>query len=183
MTRKLARLLTLLALALALAEGAAPPAAVGQTLAVTGATVIDPLAEAPLEDGVVVMTDGRITAVGAAGAVDVPAGTSVIDARGQVRHPRADGCERSPLPEPRSRDPHQVRGPLPRDRAGGRAARAQDGADDRLRHLGPAGGPGEGARYDQRGRGAREPDLLRRQHHRLRRTPVGGLPRSGRRPT
>ncbi len=48
-----------------------------QTLVVTGATVIDPLAEAPLEDGVVVMTDGRITAVGAAGAVDVPAGTSV----------------------------------------------------------------------------------------------------------
>ncbi len=83
MIRKLARLLALLALALALAEGADPSAAVGQTLAVTGATVIDPLAEAPLEDGAVVMTDGRITAVGPAGAVDVPAGTSVIDARGK----------------------------------------------------------------------------------------------------
>ena len=83
MTRKLARFLTLSALALALAEGAGPSTAVGQTLAVTGATVIDPLAEAPLEDGVVVMTDGRITAVGAAGSVDVPAGTSVIDARGK----------------------------------------------------------------------------------------------------
>lgn len=83
MIRKLARLLALLALALALAEGADPSAAVGQTLAVTGATVIDPLAEAPLEDGAVLMTDGRITAVGPAGAVDVPAGTSVIDARGK----------------------------------------------------------------------------------------------------
>ena len=83
MIRKLARLLALLALALALAEGADPSAAVGQTLAVTGATVIDPLAGVPLEDGVVVMTDGRIMAVGAAGSVDVPAGTSVIDARGK----------------------------------------------------------------------------------------------------
>ena len=29
------------------------------------------------------MTDGRIVAVGPAGAVDVPAGTSVIDVRGK----------------------------------------------------------------------------------------------------
>ncbi|WP_419859687.1 amidohydrolase family protein [Candidatus Palauibacter sp.] len=83
MTRKLARLLTLLALALALAEGVGPSAAGAQTLAVTGATVIDPLAGAPLEDGVVVIADGRIAAVGPAEAVDVPAGTSVIDARGK----------------------------------------------------------------------------------------------------
>ena len=81
MTRRLARCLTMLVLALAFADAADPSTAVGQTLAVTGATVIDPLAEAPLEDGVIVMTDGRITAVGTAGAVDVPAGTFVIDAR------------------------------------------------------------------------------------------------------
>lgn len=43
-----------------------------QTLAVTGATIIDPLAGAPVPDGVVVMEDGRITAVGPAGAVHVP---------------------------------------------------------------------------------------------------------------
>lgn len=83
MTRKLARILTLPALTLALAEGADPSTAVGQTLAVTGATIIDPLAEAPVADGVVLMEDGRIAAVGAAGEVDIPAGTPVIDARGR----------------------------------------------------------------------------------------------------
>ena len=61
--------------------GVAPAGA--QVLTVTGATVIDPLAGAPLGDGVVVMEDGRITAVGPAGDVDVPAGTEVIDARGK----------------------------------------------------------------------------------------------------
>ena len=55
--------------------------AMAQTLAVTGATVIDPLADAPLSDGVVLIEDGRITAVGPVGAVDVPAGMPVIDAR------------------------------------------------------------------------------------------------------
>ncbi|MYC87901.1 MAG: amidohydrolase family protein [Gemmatimonadales bacterium] len=83
MTRKFAKPGTLLLLTFILAESADPSIAAGQTLAVIGATVIDPLAEAPLEDGVVVMTDGRIAAVGPAGAVDVPAGTSVIDARGR----------------------------------------------------------------------------------------------------
>ncbi len=83
MIRKLMRLVTLAALALALAEGADPSTAEGQSLAVTGATVIDPLADAPLGNGVVVMVDGRIAAVGPAGAVDVPAGMPVIDAGGK----------------------------------------------------------------------------------------------------
>ena len=67
----------------ALSVGPTPPGAAAQTLAVTGATIIDPLADAPVPDGVVVMQDGRITAAGVAGAVDVPAGTPVIDASGK----------------------------------------------------------------------------------------------------
>ncbi len=83
MIPKLAKPVTLVALTFALAEVAAPPVAVGQPLVVTGATIIDPLADTSIENGAVLMEDGRITAVGAAGAVDVPAGTSVIDARGK----------------------------------------------------------------------------------------------------
>lgn len=60
-----------------------PQAAAAQTLAVTGATVIDPLAAAPLADGVLLVEGGRIAAVGAAADVDVPAGTPAIDARGK----------------------------------------------------------------------------------------------------
>ena len=71
------------ALAMVLSGMAAPTGSVAQTVAVTGATVIDPLADAPLTNGVVVMENGRITAVGAADAVDVPAGTEIIDARGK----------------------------------------------------------------------------------------------------
>ena len=83
-TKREERVVGLLVLAVAFVVSAtAAPGAVAQTLAITGATVIDPLAAAPLEDGVVVMEDGRITAVGAAGAVDVPAGTEIIDARGK----------------------------------------------------------------------------------------------------
>ncbi|WP_420440519.1 amidohydrolase family protein [Candidatus Palauibacter sp.] len=80
MIRKLAGYVSL---GLLVVWAAVPLRLAAQSLAVTGATLIDPLAEAPLDDGVVVMMDGRITAVGPASAVDVPAGTSVIDARGK----------------------------------------------------------------------------------------------------
>ncbi|WP_425155504.1 amidohydrolase family protein [Candidatus Palauibacter sp.] len=72
-----------LAAAFVVSGASVAPGVVAQSLAVTGATVIDPLAGAPLADGVVVMEDGRIIAVGAAGAVDVPAGTEIIDVRGK----------------------------------------------------------------------------------------------------
>ena len=83
MLRKLTRLVTLLTLTFALAGSASSSTVAGQTLAVTGATVIDPLAAAPLADGVVLIEGGRIAAVGAAADVDVPAGTPAIDARGK----------------------------------------------------------------------------------------------------
>ena len=75
--------LLVLAVAFVVSGAAVAPGVAAQSLAVTGATVIDPLADAPLADAVVLMEDGRITAVGAAGAVDVPAGTEIIDARGK----------------------------------------------------------------------------------------------------
>lgn len=61
---------------------AAAPAA-GQTLAVTGGTIIDATGRAPIADGVVLIRDGRIAAVGPAREVSVPAGAARIDARGR----------------------------------------------------------------------------------------------------
>ena len=70
------------ALALLLTAALAPAAA-AQTVAVTGGTVIDGTGAAPTENGVVVFTDGRITAAGPAGSTAVPAGATVIDAGGK----------------------------------------------------------------------------------------------------
>src|SRR5512135_1544744 len=54
-----------------------------QTLAITGATVIDGTGRAPMPDAVVMIENGRITAVGPAAAVKVPAGTTRIAAGGK----------------------------------------------------------------------------------------------------
>ena len=54
-----------------------------QSLAITGATIIDGTGRAPLRDGVVVVTDGRIAAVGTARDVRVPAGANTLDGRGK----------------------------------------------------------------------------------------------------
>lgn len=51
-----------------------------------GATLY-PIAEAPIEDGVLVVQDGTIRAVGAAGAVDVPNNAVEHDVRGKVIMP------------------------------------------------------------------------------------------------
>ena len=54
-----------------------------QTLAVTGATVIDATGRAPIVDGTVLIRDGRIAAVGSAAEVSIPKGATRIDARGK----------------------------------------------------------------------------------------------------
>jgi len=54
-----------------------------QTLAVTGATVIDATGRAPIADGTVLIRDGRIAAVGSAAEVSIPKGATRIDARGK----------------------------------------------------------------------------------------------------
>ena len=74
---------TLALLLAVLAKSALAPAASAQTVAITGGTVIDGTGAAPVEDGVVVFTDGRITAAGPAASTPVPADATTIDAGGK----------------------------------------------------------------------------------------------------
>ena len=55
--------------------------------AIVGATLIDGTDKPPLPNAVIIVRDGRISAVGAAGAVPVPAGLPVVDAKGQFVMP------------------------------------------------------------------------------------------------
>jgi imidazolonepropionase-like amidohydrolase len=57
------------------------------SLAFVGATLIDGTEAAPLEDSVIVITNGRIRAVGPHGAVTVPDDALVIDATGKTIMP------------------------------------------------------------------------------------------------
>ena len=68
------------AILLATAALLATPAA-AQTIAITGGTVAIGDGSAPIENGTVVVRDGRVVAAGA--KVAVPAGASVVDARGK----------------------------------------------------------------------------------------------------
>ena len=57
------------------------------TIAFVGATIIDGTDADPLEDGVLVITDGRIRTVGPRSAVTLPSGTEVIDVAGKYIMP------------------------------------------------------------------------------------------------
>ncbi len=70
-------------LALVLAAIAAPAAA--ETIAITGGTVATAVGEQVIENGTVIIRDGRIAAVGA--GLAVPAGATVVDASGKVVTP------------------------------------------------------------------------------------------------
>jgi imidazolonepropionase-like amidohydrolase len=72
-----------LALAAALSAVLAMPAA-AQTIAITGGKVY-PVSGPPIENGTVIITNGRITAVGA--NVAIPAGAQRIDATGKIVTP------------------------------------------------------------------------------------------------
>ena len=78
MVSRLCKPLAVLALAAAAAQ--APTAARAETVAITGGRVFT-VSGAPIDNGTVVIQDGRITAVGA--GVAVPAGARVVDARGK----------------------------------------------------------------------------------------------------
>ena len=71
---------------LALGLAAIPLAAQARPLVVRGARII-PIAGPPVERGVLVVQGGRIVAVGAEGAVTIPADAEVIDGTGKVVMP------------------------------------------------------------------------------------------------
>jgi imidazolonepropionase-like amidohydrolase len=75
--RTLAALLTLAVLSIGLPTHAA-------ILAIVGARIYAAPDTAPIAQGVVVVRDGRIVAVGRQGMLKVPAGATIIDARGKV---------------------------------------------------------------------------------------------------
>lgn len=60
------------------------PVAKRGSYALVGARVVQATDAAPIDDGVVVIADGRITAVGARSAVRIPAGTAVVDVKGKT---------------------------------------------------------------------------------------------------
>jgi len=68
------------------APGPAPAAPTGVT-AFVGATLIDGTGAAPVPDAVLVVSHGRIDAVGPAGAVEVPAGAERVDLTGRTVMP------------------------------------------------------------------------------------------------
>jgi len=75
---KFTRILTALVLA-----AIAVPAAAQQSTLITGATIIDGNGGAPIQDGAVLVTDGRIAAVGRRGDVPHPAGAREINGAGK----------------------------------------------------------------------------------------------------
>ncbi|CAN5717520.1 amidohydrolase family protein [soil metagenome] len=80
------RFLTGLGLWATLSLAAIAPAP-AETTAFIGATVIDGTGRAPIGDGVVVVTDGKIAAVGTRGRVAIPAGATRIDVQGKTIMP------------------------------------------------------------------------------------------------
>lgn len=75
---------------LALATFALPPslaqtpAGAGATVALTNARIIDGTGRAPIEKGTLVLTNGRVAAVGPTASVTIPAGAQRIDATGKT---------------------------------------------------------------------------------------------------
>ncbi len=69
---------------LLLAAAAFPITAIAQSItAITGATVIDGNGGPPMRNAAIVITDGRITAIGSRTSLSIPPGASLIDANGR----------------------------------------------------------------------------------------------------
>ena len=64
-----------------------------QTIVVTGATIIDGNGGTPIRDGVIVINDKRIAAVGSKSSVNVPPGAQEIRVR-RLGAARRVGCRR-----------------------------------------------------------------------------------------
>ncbi|UIJ43510.1 amidohydrolase family protein [Sphingomonas cannabina] len=76
----LAKLFSVVAAA---AAGIAAATASAEPIAFTGATIIDATGRAPIEDGVLVVEDGRIVAVGNRRTTRIPAGAKIIRKQGK----------------------------------------------------------------------------------------------------
>ncbi len=63
------------------------PATGGAVTALTGVRIIDGTGRAPIEQGTIVMANGRIVAAGAASAVQIPAGATRVDLAGKTVMP------------------------------------------------------------------------------------------------
>jgi len=62
------------------------PASQGQVIAITGGRLLT-VSHGTIENGVLVMADGKIAAVGEVGKVPVPKGAQIVDARGMTVYP------------------------------------------------------------------------------------------------
>jgi imidazolonepropionase-like amidohydrolase len=83
---KVASLLLFPALAAVALSQAAPVSKPGGTLAITGGKLLT-VSHGTIENGVLVIADGKITAVGAAGNVAIPSDATVVDAKGMTVYP------------------------------------------------------------------------------------------------
>lgn len=83
--RKLLSLATVLALPVSIHAGE-PQSASPQVVAITGGKLLT-VSHGTIENGVLVMADGKITAVSEAGKVKVPAGAQIVDAHGMTVYP------------------------------------------------------------------------------------------------
>ncbi len=127
-------------------------------LAIVGGTVIDGNGGAPVTDTTVIVSGGRIAAVGSARIDTDPARRHRDRRQGQVPHARADRHQRSPVALRRRRrslrDAREVSPTAARDRARSGAAPAQARRDDGARQLRRAAAARRGARR-HRGRQGR----------------------------
>ncbi len=76
-----------IAAGVALAVGGGDPPQPSPALAIVGATIIDGNGGKPLADGVVLIRDGKIAAVGARTEIKIPADAHVVDGTGRFAVP------------------------------------------------------------------------------------------------
>jgi imidazolonepropionase-like amidohydrolase len=78
--------LILLSCSFGMNVAAQPASAKSGTLAITGGKLLT-VSHGTIENGVLVIVDGKISAVGEAGKVTVPAGAAIVDAHGLTVYP------------------------------------------------------------------------------------------------
>src|SRR5688572_3112393 len=92
MFRRLSRLAAVVAVGVFVASGlvierSAAQAPQGGVTALTGVRIIDGTGRAPIDQGTIVIANGRITAAGASSSVQVPAGATRVDLAGKTVMP------------------------------------------------------------------------------------------------